>query len=255
MNEVKKLIRENCWSFVAYSGLQENANRGPWYKIKPGHWTYVRYLLEAYGLPAVSAMENTVEFRGGRGAQMPRHEYIRGFVAYHNNRVLPGRIDAHADAFVETRDLRRCMDLPELKHDSWVRTNMFIYIVRCPMPLGGHAYVPVEETEEYNDIEAQRLVDGPSEQNEQAMGALRRRYLHRGHVADCRTLALKSEPGAGSCDTLVLQAPQGYKCSLCGQENHHFEKACMRQMDPFRKSTGLEDYVLPFGPKKFEKIL
>lgn len=254
IQSILKWVREEKWAFVAYTGLR-GTNTSRWYRVRPGLWSYCRYLLEAYGAAGVegSKSEDSLQFRAGLGAKVPHHEYVEGYTAFANAnlRVGPKVGKAYSlEAAVETF-LRKKREGPlqaaPLKSSEWLRTNMFVYLVRKPMAYGGRPFVPLEESADYNEA----MQNDDEEWRAAHMAMLAKRSRFHKHSSDSELVVERYGTDGHSCDRRFVKPEDEYSCNLCGRKGHHFERSCFLLQESTRVIKTLEEHVLPFGVNKF----
>jgi len=118
------------------------------------------------------------------------------------------------------------------------------------MAYGGRAFVPLEESAEYNELQT----PGEPEQEEwrlAQLALLARRYKFHMHASDSETLVEAYGNDRSTCSRSFLRPPEDYVCALCGKDNHHYDRSCFLLQESAKSGKPLEEHVLPFGANKY----
>lgn len=251
---LEEAVREEKWAFVAYSGLGTRANTSRWHRVAPGLWSYVRYLLEAYGAPHVEQMadQQQLDFQiMSDTAQMSKFDMIRGFVGFHRQFGACDASGLRPELLGFLQNVRTSGVGPELSGDKWLAVNMFVFLVRCPMPHGAHAWTPLEVTKAYAELEDRAREQPDNARLQEGLAALRRRHKTFSHGAD-RPVAMRTYGSdSARCTRFVSVPPDDYMCPVCKTFGDHYERACAAVRD--RASVETPAALMPFGPNKFQE--
>jgi hypothetical protein len=125
----------------------------------------------------------------------------------------------------------------ELTSNSYVLPNSFIYLIRCPMPLGGKSFVPLHEQSKYAILQSLKG-------NQQEIEALKEKQKLKFHATD-RPLMISETTKLFPHSFEYLKPPDEYLCSSCNKLGHHYKEACFIWPKTF------SDGELACGSKKF----
>jgi hypothetical protein len=106
----------------------------------------------------------------------------------------------------------------EIQSDFFPMPNAFILLVRCAMPLGGKAFVPLHEQSKYAILQNLNIESSELE-------ALKEKQAHRFHATD-RPLRISELSDSNKQTFEYLEPPEDYICSGCQKIGHHYKEAC-----------------------------
>ena len=206
----------NQFIFAAYTGSKYHGNMSRWHVLKPQMWSNLRHQIESFGIQALedeSLGLKTLKYDG----QPHSNTVIRAYMLFETMRQYSDFPQKLLEALQKPH-----LD-NEVKSDKYPMPNSFILLVRCPMPLGGKAFVPLHEQSKYAILQNTHMKQNSKDSLE--IDILKEKQIHRFHACD-RPLKVSEISETNAQTFEYLEPPQDYLCSGCNKIGHHYKEAC-----------------------------
>jgi hypothetical protein len=221
------LIKEKKWCFASFCSIEPSLRTMPtkWFKFLPRRWVHARHLIESFGLADLEKKDSGLLKLHLDG--MPHHnDYIeahKGFVC------------ASIDDYMKHTSIQFT---GEIKSDDFLNKNMFIYLIRKVMPLGGKPFVPLDEKTNWLLTRAAAEQNPNDERMCKKMQKIAEVAELKFHASDRKTLSVNTnhpitimfqgQPTILNCSSTVeyLVPDEKYMCSSCGEFGLHYREAC-----------------------------
>jgi len=270
LTELVKDLQDNKYIFVAYTGQSTQKNTSRWFKVLPSkNWSVLRHQIESYGTEILE--DNALRPGTHRlmfDARPTQNTIVRGFVQMECQRLIRVLQDM-------PKQLRAFLEEPymlngttELTGQDYIGPNTFIFLIRSAIPLGGKAYVPMEEKAKYA-LARHKIAANPEDVGLQdKLTGIQKENENKFHASEriCKTVLVKNEATKliwikkqvgffdEPCNAFVraetsckyLEPPLDYLCSECRQYGLHYKEACHL----FPRETKAD----AFGSNKFKSF-
>lgn len=254
-----KSLGDSQYAYVAYTGLATRANTTRWFRVQPGPWRSLRHHLESFGPEKVESdalKRSHIGFNGRPNG----NTCLRAFELCRIMKPVKQSSDISPALsrwlLRESPLSREALPEKELRGDDYVFPNHFLLLVRCAMPVGARAFVPLEEQSKYallmHTLDGMSLNDPNAAHISTQLQVLRADQSDRFHAADRAVERVTIQhPLDVSTEHSYSVPPKDYFCYSCKKFGHHFQEACslFSPAEESREDNG----ILAFGAAKFGK--
>jgi hypothetical protein len=225
--EMKSFIDQKKWCFATFcsDSLDNVFQKAKWHRFLPRRWVHARHLIESFGLAELEKKDD-----GLLKLRLDGMPHYNDYIAAYKGFVC--------STFEDFKKQNKIIFQNEIKSADFLQKNMFIYLVRRPMPLGGKPFVPLDEKANWLLTRAAAEESPENELIVKKMQKIAEYAEMKFHASDRKTfkvqvdtpitILFQGQPTVLQTSTTVeyLVPEENYMCSQCNEFGLHYREAC-----------------------------